>query len=324
MREDRSLTFSGRPKPWRHAWGDTASEESAKCLRIHQESLEGGNWILPEEMPGGWQLNPTRGNALQTQYHLEPPEKGKVVIPYVSQVSKQIADFFRSRDVMTHICHYNMTRASLVRPSDQFSMEEQVCVVYSIKCADCPVSYIRETERPLVKRFKEHRRPGSPGSEHITKESHRFKVMDVAVKCHIKEDLFRGGVAEVICLATDCPYHWTGIEAGIPSLPSTASCCRHVTLVTSLITGSHVTKWGLSSLKKARRYYRSKAMHFRRLFAGVNVLINSIMKNISVVYFLKMYSIWGANISLIEVNDSCRKFLVKVLKISPKNAFASA
>ncbi len=36
-------------------------------------------------------------------------------------------------------------------------------------------------------------------------------------------------------------HHWTGIEAGIPSQPFTANCCRNVTLVTSPITGSHVT-----------------------------------------------------------------------------------
>ncbi len=39
------LQGQGLPDP-----GDTTFEESAKCLRIHQEGLEGGNWIPPKDM----------------------------------------------------------------------------------------------------------------------------------------------------------------------------------------------------------------------------------------------------------------------------------
>ena len=46
--------------------------------------------------------------------------------------------------------------------------------LYSIKCADCPASYVGETERPLAKRLKEHRHPESPVCEHMTEENHRF------------------------------------------------------------------------------------------------------------------------------------------------------
>ncbi len=44
--------------------------------------------------------------------------KGSFVIPYVGQVSDQIARLFCSSSVMTHIRPYNMIRASLVRPKD--------------------------------------------------------------------------------------------------------------------------------------------------------------------------------------------------------------
>ncbi len=66
--------------------------------------------------------------------------KGSVVIPYVGQVSDQIARLFCSRGVMTHIHPYNTIRACLVRPKDRLSMEEQAGLVYSIKCVDCPAS----------------------------------------------------------------------------------------------------------------------------------------------------------------------------------------
>ncbi len=44
--------------------------------------------------------------------------KGSVIIPYVGQVSDQIARFFRSSGMITHIRPYNTIRASLVRPKD--------------------------------------------------------------------------------------------------------------------------------------------------------------------------------------------------------------
>ena len=131
-------------------------------------------------------------------------KKGSVITPYVGQVSGQIARLFRSRGVMTHIRPYNTIRASLVRPKDRLSMEEQAGLVYSIKCADCPASYVGETERPLLKRLKEHQRPESPVCEHMTEQSHRFNREDVAVRCH-ERDWFRHGVAEAICIATDRP-----------------------------------------------------------------------------------------------------------------------
>ena len=66
-------------------------------------------------------------------------------------------------------------------------MEEQAGLVYSIKCADCPASYVGEAESTLAKRLKEHRRPESPVSEHMTEESHRFNWEDVAVRCHERD-----------------------------------------------------------------------------------------------------------------------------------------
>ncbi len=74
--------------------------------------------------------------------------KGSVVIPYVGQVSNQIAQLFCSRGMMTHICPYkNTIRACLVRHKDRLSVEEQADLVFSIKCADCPASYVGETDR---------------------------------------------------------------------------------------------------------------------------------------------------------------------------------
>ncbi len=64
---------------------------------------------------------------------------------------------------MTDIRPYSMIRASLVRPKDRLSMEEQAGLVHSVKCADGPASYIGKTERPLAKRLKEHLMSWIPG-----------------------------------------------------------------------------------------------------------------------------------------------------------------
>ncbi len=81
-------------------------------------------------------------------------------------------------------------------------MEEQAGLVYSIKCADCPASYIWETERPLAKQLKEHHCPESPVCEHMTEDSHRFNREDGSVRCH-ERDRFRRGVVEAISIVTD-------------------------------------------------------------------------------------------------------------------------
>ncbi len=83
----------------------------------------------------------------------------------------------------------------------------------------------RGDREPLAKRRKEHWRPESPVSEHITKESHIGSTGRMWRWGAMKKTEF--GVAwlrQSVSLWT--AHHWTGIKAGIPSALSTASCCR--------------------------------------------------------------------------------------------------
>ncbi len=115
-------------------------------------------------------------------------------------------------------------------------MEEQCGVVYQITCANCPAAYVGETDRPLAKRLKEHQRPGSPVSDHLVEHNHSFTKEDVNTERRI-------GSVEVWLIPFTLPKtarHSTVIEVVTPSPQSTDSCCHHVTLVTCMITGSHV------------------------------------------------------------------------------------
>ncbi len=87
--------------------------------------------------------------------------KGTAVIPYVGQVSNQIARLFCTRGVMTHIHPYNTIRASLMRPKDHLSMEEQAGLVYRM-CRLCRLS--------CILRWGDRETPGEMGQGTLTSQ----------------------------------------------------------------------------------------------------------------------------------------------------------
>ncbi len=174
-------------------------------------------------------------------------------------------------------------------------MEEQAGLV--CKCANYPASYIGETKRPRAKRLMEHRHLISPLREHMTEESHRFNLEDVAVssgEVPWKRLVSAWRLAEAA--SPRIAHHWTGTLRGWHTLPAIysqpwSSCdtsdlsddqescdtsdlsdnTYHMTLVRPL--WSHVTTRKLASVcwRRPDVRCRSKATNFRRLYAGVNV-----------------------------------------------------
>ena len=63
---------------------------------------------------------------------------------------------------------YNTLRAMLVSPKDKTEKLNKSGVVYHVKCADCPASYVGETARSLGTRLTWHKRPNSAVAEHST------------------------------------------------------------------------------------------------------------------------------------------------------------
>ncbi len=108
-------------------------------------------------------------------------QEGKCHRPLYVKQATEIACLFRDRGVTTHIHPYNTIRATLVRPKDKLSMEEQYGVVYQITCTNCPAAYVGEIERPLAMRLREHQHPGSPVNDHLVDHNHSFTKEDVVV-----------------------------------------------------------------------------------------------------------------------------------------------
>ena len=94
-----------------------------------------------------------------------------VMIPYVKGFSEQMRRVFGKYGIPTHFKPTNTLRQLLVKPKDPVSKENVVGPVYKIKCEECDVVYIGETERSLKTRFSEHRRPSSTTSE-VSKHIH--------------------------------------------------------------------------------------------------------------------------------------------------------
>ncbi len=62
---------------------------------------------------------------------------------------------------------------------------------------------------------------------------------------------------------------WTVIEVVTPSPQSTDSCCRHITLVTRIITGSYVTTMRKPQFSEEDPWSQVESSKFRPMFAGV-------------------------------------------------------
>ncbi len=58
---------------------------------------------------------------------------------------------------------------------------------------------------------------------------------------------------------------------GTPSPQSTDSCCRHVTLVTQIITGSYMTTTRKPQFSEEDPWSQVESSKFRPMFTGVNV-----------------------------------------------------
>ena len=83
----------------------------------------------------------------------------------MGHVTDAIARTIRKAGVAVHLRPYNSIRSQLVHPKDKLLKNEVCGAVYKIQCADCPASYVGETERELKYRLSEHQRTTS---SHVT------------------------------------------------------------------------------------------------------------------------------------------------------------
>ena len=89
-----------------------------------------------------------------------------------------------------------------MRPKDSVSKENVVGAVYKIKCEECEVTYISQTERSLKSRLNKHRRPSSITSEvskhiHIEHPEHSVELENTEILT-TESRWFERGVKEAI------------------------------------------------------------------------------------------------------------------------------
>jgi hypothetical protein len=79
-----------------------------------------------------------------------------VGLPYIKGLSERLARTFRQHGARVFHRPTNSLRSQLTRVKDKTEKTKVCGSVYYIQCADCNEDYIGESERPFLKRFKEH------------------------------------------------------------------------------------------------------------------------------------------------------------------------
>ena len=105
--------------------------------------------------------------------------KPTVGIPYVRNVSEELARAYHRHNVNTFMKPINTITSQLVKPKDRTPQERQSCVVYKINCDQDPSHfYIGETKWTLATRFAEHVKPDNASgvSEHLQSTGHTVSL----------------------------------------------------------------------------------------------------------------------------------------------------
>ncbi len=94
----------------------------------------------------------------------------------------------------------------MVAPKDQTEKMDKIRVIYHIKCDNCEMDYIRETERRARDTFLEHRRKcmieKSPMAHHVHYNNHSINHQNHEI---VDRDWHRRGIKETIYIRVRIP-----------------------------------------------------------------------------------------------------------------------
>jgi len=80
-----------------------------------------------------------------------------VVIPYLENVSEDVARIMRKHNVPVAMKPYKSLKSVLVHPKDKKEKEDLTECVYKVPCANCDKNYIGKTGKKFGVRLQEHR-----------------------------------------------------------------------------------------------------------------------------------------------------------------------
>ena len=130
-----------------------------------------------------------------------------IALPYIKGLSENLQRLFRSHDVPTYHKPVNTLKSLLVKPKDPIQKEDQCGLIYHIKCKDCNDTYIGETGRNMLTRFKEHTsRKGTNSAikEHLEEKNHTCTLEEVKI-LEREDDWYRRKVKEAIFIQRHQP-----------------------------------------------------------------------------------------------------------------------
>lgn len=176
--------------------------------KARQEELSHLKKVLSISKYPKWAWDAPGGKSKQPPPRKQTPggKKGHITLPYIRGLSEALNRTIRKAGIQVHTRPINTLRGRLVSPKDKCPKLDTAGVVYHIKCANCPASYVGETERKLSKRVTEHKRDceKSPVGAHMSEHQHQFQDCDVKV-LHKEGRWFQRGVAEAIHIVASKP-----------------------------------------------------------------------------------------------------------------------
>ena len=114
--------------------------------------------------------------------------RASLTLPYFGGLSESIRRVLAPLAIQVSFRPFRTLRQELVHPKDQVPANRRKGVVYSIPCAQCPRTYIGQTDRSLDVRLREHRRALKNGdlaasalAEHVFSCDHQVDLSKATV-----------------------------------------------------------------------------------------------------------------------------------------------
>ncbi len=130
---------------------------------------------LAWQAPGRRKLNPhpNQRDHIRSKCH--------VMFPYVQGITEPISRIIRKAGVTEHTKPHTTIRKLLVTPKDRDKPEDKCYVVYQLTYQNCDEQYVRETEKALKHRIKEHSRDSSPVDHHMGFHQHNLDTDNIKI-----------------------------------------------------------------------------------------------------------------------------------------------
>ncbi|XP_045466683.1 uncharacterized protein LOC123675373 [Harmonia axyridis] len=104
--------------------------------------------------------------------HIKDDTKKYISLTYVNRTSERIAKYFKDKFNLKVSFKTNNNLGTFVRNNKDKTNKDNKSGVYKLKCGDCHMVYIGQTERSFKKRIHEHQKSFTSNTTHSTYANH--------------------------------------------------------------------------------------------------------------------------------------------------------